>query len=550
MAGDWHFSPEAEEKRAKAKESLKESSKEYSKKAFTPDSKTPVDLAVTAAFESFYENLCYTIASMGAGKLAKPLTEPVLNSIRKKLSSYVSEKYVNKFLKLTKDYSEGRIDAEQFLNKTQKLGDTAQKYFVDRNNTKDFVEKSLSTTSKPNTNVKGWSKNAVKEAGNNKLAVITKALESKDTHTSHHIKDVGIMLEKYLNEPKINKWLTENGYDVDKVKSFAKLLGESHDDGKLLIKLDDLNTSLNFSKAGIPNPISPHEPEGQKLLEMLLSPEEDKIPGAEKWGDTFSKAAKEHGDKFATQEGASPLMQLLSWVDRGEANASPRPYKAGSNPNVENWFSNAVNQYGFPDDVKDALSKNYAKFYKESLEERLGKKIGNSWDDILAAQHELINESPLEVHHNNLRKNALQTEEIAVDTPIPPVIRAIAKTKQSVEKKKPNVSNIRTEAYNKYKGAYKDGIGKNKRKIMGFLLSTIGVDPATIGAKMINYGDPEELKKSLTDFNTKFQSSDQDASKKEAVKYITDNWDSLSDADKAYFKHRIETDNKDFINQK
>ena len=568
MAGDWHFSPEAEEQRAKSRQNLKEKAEKYNDSAFTPDSKTPVDLATVAAFESLYETLCYNIAltpvGKFAGKLAKPLTEKGLYAIRKKLSAYVSKDYVDKFMKLVKNYSEGKIDSEQFLNKTQSLGETAQKYFVDRNNTEDFVKKSLSVTDDVDKKaVEDWSKNAAKEAGNNKLAVIAKALESKDTHTSHHVKNVGIMLEKYLNEPNVSKWLTENGYDVGKVKKFARLLGESHDDGKLLIKLNDLNTSLNFKEAGIANPISPHEPEGQKLLEMLLSPEEDKILGAEKWGDTFSKAAKEHGDKFATKkEGeelkASPLMQLLSWIDRGEANASPRPYKAGNDTKVKNWFSNAVNQYNFPDEVKSALSENYSNFYKEALEERLGRKIGNSWDDIVAAQRELINQNPLEVYHNNLRKKALQTEnkieELSVPLTVTPTLRGTINAKQMVSdkatEKKPSTSSIRTVAYNKYKGAYKSGIGKNKRKLMGFFLSTIGVDPATIGSKMISYGDPEELKNSLRDFNTRFQASDQDDSKKDAIRYITDNWDSLSDADKAYFKHRIETDNKDFINKK
>ncbi len=56
------------------------------------------------------------------------------------------------------------------------------------------------------------------------------------------------------------------------------------------------------------------------------------------------------------------------------------------------------------------------------------------------------------------------------------------------------------------------------------------------------------VKKRLGKFNERFQASDQDDIKKEAIQYLTDNWDSLSDADRSYFKYRIEKDNKDFIN--
>ena len=55
MAGDWHFSPEAEEQRAKSRQNLKEKAEKYNDSAFTPDSKMPLDLKVANTFENFWD---------------------------------------------------------------------------------------------------------------------------------------------------------------------------------------------------------------------------------------------------------------------------------------------------------------------------------------------------------------------------------------------------------------------------------------------------------------------------------------------------------------
>lgn len=582
MAGDYHFSPEAEERRAKAKESVKESSKKYNESAFTPDSKAPASLVATATFESIYENLCYSIATMAAGKLAKPLTSKVTKPLKVKIrklikdtlgnyagkSTEASDYYIEQFIKLSEDLIDGKISEEEYVSKAQKNGEIANKYFIDKGS-KDYVNKALNAESpKVEKNAtKNYVKSAVQSANGDKLTLMSNVIEGVDpSYTANHLQNVGSMLEKYIDDPRVAKWLENSRYDVKKLRKVARKIGKSHDFGKNLVRLEDVNNSGNDEL--LKGRIRAHEGKGRDLAEKMLSSEEDTIPGG--IGETYSGLMNDHGIEKA--ENNTPLTQLLAMIDQMEAAQSPRSYKTAKSASHPGNFSVSVIKgtdkkvhYDFPDDVRKALLDNYDKFFVESLEENYGADIAKKWYSLSDAEKvKAIENTPLSnlykkanidyIKRNEMfRKGANKALDIPEKTPLvlkSMVAQHLLKKGVDEKEKKPSVSDIRTEAYNKYKGAYKDGIGKNKRKAMGFFLSTIGIDPATIGSKMINYGDPEELKKSLTDFNTKFQSSDQDASKKDAVKYITDNWDSLSDADKAYFKHRIETDNKDFINQK
>lgn len=557
MAGDWHFSPEAEEQRAKSRQNLKEKAEKYNDSAFTPDSKMPLDLKVASTFENFYETLCYNIAADGLVKM------PV-SAIRRKLSKYMSKNFVDKFTKLAQDYSDGKIDAEKFLNETQTLGNKAQKYFYDSAYDLGELDYVRPDKNKPGTfgygrtgsfgveqatkpfikedkkAVSSWAKNAAKEADGSKLATIAKAIEGFDSSTDNHIKNVGLMLDKYINDPAISKWLKGEGYDVDKLKKAIKLVGESHDDGKLLVLLEDIETKRVFNGN---NPVSAHEPKGKDFLKSILTREEDAIPGA-KNHETFSGMAMMHNDKAAS----TPLEQLVSAVDRLEAAASPRSYKVGTNPKEESWAWKVFKQdYNFPDDVRKSLGDNYDSFYRDALEKRLGKKIGNSWDDVKKAQQELIKENPIGAHHNNIQKVNYASQEAVIE-PTKKVLGKELKNTAQGKENKPSVSSIRTEAYNKYKTAFPSASGKMARKATGFVADTVGLDPMSIMVKTIKDGGPERLKKRLGKFNERFQASDQDDIKKEAIQYLTDNWDNLSDADRSYFKYRIEKDNKDFIN--
>lgn len=535
MAGDWHFSPEAEEQRAKSRQNLKEKAEKYNDSAFTPDSKMPLDLKVASTFENFYETLCYNIAAEG-------LVRMPVNAIRRKLSKYMSKNFVDKFTKLAQDYSDGKIDAEKFLNETQTLGNKAQKYFYDSGQG-GFVNESLKKTKKTDKEaLSNWAKNAAKESGDSKVGTISKTIEAFDSTTNNHVKNVGLMLDKYINDPAISKWLASKGYDVDKLKKAIKLVGESHDDGKLLVLLDDIESKRTFPIGK--NPISPHEEKGRDFLKKVLTPEEDAIPGA-KNSETFSEIANKHGQKKAK----TPLEQLVAIVDQMEAALSPRSYKARLRADSPDNFATKIikgtderTHYDFPDEVRSSLLDNYENFYKSALETRTGRKLAN-WDDVVKAQNEVINENPIAINHQNSRKDFLKKQE----TVLKPTTRVLAEEAKK-DKEKPSVSSIRTEAYNKYKTAFPSASGKNTRKVAGFVADTVGLDPMSIMVKTIRDGGPERLKKRLGQFNERFQTSDQDDIKKEAIQYLTDNWDNLSDADKSYFKYRIEKDNKDFIN--
>ena len=299
----------------------------------------------------------------------------------------------------------------------------------------------------------------------------------------------------------------------------------------------------------------------------MLSSEEDTIPGG--IGETYSGLMNDHGIEKA--ENNTPLTQLLAMIDQMEAAQSPRSYKTAKSASHPGNFSVSVIKgtdkkvhYDFPDEVREALLDNYDKFFVESLEENYGADIAKKWYSLSDAEKvKAIENTPLSnlykkanidyIKRNEMfRKgaNKMLDETNKLPTLMAATAQRLLRNSTSESEKKPSERSIRTEAYNKYKSAYKDGSNKNARKAIGFFLSTIGADPASVRSKMIGYSDPEILKNSLMDFNTRFQSSDQDASKKEAIQYITDNWDSLSDADKAHFKRRIEIDNKDFINQK
>lgn len=359
------------------------------------------------------------------------------------------------------------------------------------------------------------------------------------------------MLDNYINTPEIAEWLAKEGYDVDKLKSVIKLVGESHDDGKLLVLLHDIETSRKFN--GV-NPVKAHEPKGESFLKKFLTPEEDVIPGAK--GESFSSMANKHGDVKAE----TPLEQLVAAVDQMKSALSPRSYKGGKSPYVKEsigWdgkvqksydWKAIEDMYNFPDDVKKVLGDNYADYYADALSQRLGEKVNvtDAWfPDIEPAQDKLIN-NPLANYYKYKRQSALKGQETAGR-----VGRVLGVNAVRSDKEVPKVSKhkIRKEAYDKYNSAYPIGsMSSNARKIIGFVLGTAGLDPSTIKYRVIEEGDPEILKARLNDFNTKFQGSDQDDSKKEAIQFITDNWDNLSDADKAYFKSKIERDNKDWIN--
>lgn len=565
MAGDWHFAPEQEEAREKADEAFKEQSRQYNEDAFKPDSEkknTKADVAGLMAYETFasiYETICFNVIAEAGGKMFQPL----FNAIRKNLSKFVSKKFINSFLKQAKLLDEGKITTKQFLEKAQKYGKLANKYFVDDGDVEEYVSKALREQVQNVDEIAGekWVKEAAEEVGDSKLRTVTKSVEAlAPSNTTNHIKNVGLMLDNYINTPEIAEWLAKEGYDVDKLKSVIKLVGESHDDGKLLVLLNDIETSRQFPTDPITkkkiNPVTTHEPKGESLLKELLTPEEDVIPGAK--GESFSSMANKHGrDKAET-----PLEQLVAVVDQMESALSPRSYKAGKSPYVkeEVWRNGSVHKsydwkaiedkYNFPDEVKKALGDNYADYYADALSQRLGKKVNvtDEWfPDVEPAQDKLIN-NPLANYYEYERQSALRGQETAART-----ARVLGVNAAKADKEVPKVSKhkIRQEAYDKYNSAYPypRGMPSNLRKIVGFVLGTAGVDPSTIRYRVIEEGDPEVLKASLNDFNTKFQNSDRDDYEKEAIQFITDNWDNLSDADKAYFKSRIEYDNKDWINQ-
>lgn len=556
MAGDWHFAPEQEEAREKSKKYFEEQSKQYNEDAFKPDSEKKAEegsLMFINTFESIYETICYNIATEAGSKLFQPL----VNAARKKLSKYVSKKFVDKFLKQADLLNEGKITTEQFLDRTQKYGELANKYFVDDGNVEDYVNKTIKNKIQ---NVdkdagKKWVEEATEEVGDSKLRTVTKSLEAlTPSNTTNHIKNVGSMLDSYINTPEIAEWLTKEGYDVDKLKSAIKLVGESHDDGKLLVLLSDIESSRIFPKGK--NPISEHEPKGESFLKHILTPEEDAIPGAK--GESFSSIANKHG----AQKAETPLEQLVAAVDQMEAALSPRSYKKGMNPHAKEatWRDGSVHKawnweviedkYGFPDEVRKALGDNYADYYANALSQRLGKKVNvtDEWfSDVEPAQDKLINEAPLANYYKYKSQSALKNQKN-----VGKVAKLLGTKIAKDDKEAPEKSNhkIRQEAYDKYNSAYPVGsVSSDFRKTIGFLLGTVGIDPSSIKSRVIEKGDPEVLKERLNDFNTKFQASDQDASKKEAIQFITDNWDNLSDADKAYFKSKIERDNKDWINR-
>ena len=300
MAGDWHFAPEQEEAREKSKKYFEEQSKQYNEDAFKPDSEKKAEegsLMFINTFESIYETICYNIATEAGSKLFQPL----INAARKKLSKYVSKKFIDKFLKQADLLNEGKITTEQFLDRTQKYGELANKYFVDDGNVEDYVNKTIKNKIQ---NVdkdagKKWVKEATEEVGDSKLRTVTKSVEAlAPSYTTNHIKNVGSMLDSYINTPEIAEWLAKEGYDVDKLKSAIKLVGESHDDGKLLVMLHDIETSRKFKTDPITkkkiNPVDPHEPRGESFLEKFLDPEENVIPGSK--GETFSSMANNHGE--------------------------------------------------------------------------------------------------------------------------------------------------------------------------------------------------------------------------------------------------------------
>lgn len=555
MAGDWHFAPEQEEARENSKKYFEEQSKQYNEDAFKPDSEKKADvgsLMFIKTFESMFETICYNIASEAGSKVFQRF----INAARKKLSKFVSQKFVDKFIKQAELLNEGKITTEQFLKKAQKYGEIANKYFVDDGNVEKSVNKALSEQIQNVDKKAGekWVKEAAEEVGDSKLKTVTKSVEALlPSNTTNHIKNVGLMLEKYINIPEIAEWLAKEGYDVDKLKSVIKLVGESHDDGKLLVLLHDIETSRKFK--GV-NPVTTHEPKGESLLKKLLTPEEDVIPGAK--GESFSSMANKHGkDKAET-----PLEQLVAVVDQMESALSPRSYKGGKSPYVKEeigWdgkvdksydWKAIEDMYNFPDEVRKVLGDNYADYYADVLSQRLGEKVNvtDEWfPDIEPAQDKLTKDVPLANYYRYKRQSALRGQEAAGKA-----VRALGVNVAKADKEVPKVSKhkIRQEAYDKYSSAYPNSsMSSNARKVIGFLLGTAGIDPSTIKYRVIEEGDPEVLKARLNDFNTKFQGSDQDDSKKEAIQFITDNWDNLSNADKAYFKSKIERDNKDWINQ-
>lgn len=560
MAGDWHFAPEQEEAREKSKKYFEEQSKQYNEDAFKPDSDKKAEegsLMLVNTFESIYETICDNIVAEAGSKLFQPL----VNAARKKLSKYVSKKFVDKFLKQADLLNEGKITNEQFLKKAQKYGELANKYFVDDGNVEKSVNKALSEQIQNVDKKAGekWVKEAAEEVGDSKLRTVTKSVEAlAPSYTASHIKNVGLMLDKYINTPEIAEWLAKEGYDVDKLKSVIKLVGESHDDGKLLVLLHDIETSRKFLEDPIThkkiNPVEAHEPKGESLLKKLLTPEEDAIPGAK--GESFSSMANKHGETKAE----TPLEQLVAAVDQMESALSPRSYKKGKSPYVkeEVWRNGTVHKsydwkaiedrYNFPDEVRKALGDNYADYYADALSQRLGEKVNvtDEWFPDVEPAQDKLNNTPLANYYKYKRQSALRGQETAGRA-----TRALGVNAVRTDKEVPEKSNheIRQEAYDKYKSAYPVGsVSSDFRKTIGFLLGTVGIDPSSIKSRVIEKGDPEVLKARLNDFNTKFQASDQDASKKEAIQFITDNWDNLSDADKAYFKSKIERDNKDWIN--
>lgn len=561
MAGDWHFAPEQEEARENSKKYFEEQSKQYNEDAFKPDSEKKAEvgsLMTVETFESMFETLCDNIVAEAGGKVFQRF----INAARKKLSKFVSKKFIDKFLKQAELLNKGEITTEQFLKKAQKYGELANKYFVDDGNVEKSVNKALSEQIQNVDKKAGekWVKEAAEEVGNSKLKTVTKSVEALlPSNTTNHIKNVGLMLEKYINTPEIAEWLAKEGYDVDKLKSVIKLVGESHDDGKLLVLLSDIETSRKFPTDPITkkkiNPVEAHEPKGESFLKSILTPEEDAIPGAK--GESFSSMANKHGETKAE----TPLEQLVAAVDQMESALSPRSYKGGKSPYVKEeigWdgvvdksydWKAIEDRYNFPDEVRKALGDNYADYYADALSQRLGKKVNvtDEWfPDIEPAQDKLIKDVPLANYYKYKRQSAIRGQETAGRA-----ARALGVNAVRTDKEVPKVSKhkIRQEAYDKYNSAYPNGsMSSNARKVIGFLLGTAGVDPSTIKYRAIEEGDPEVLKARLNDFNTKFQDSDQDDSKKEAIQFITDNWDSLSNADKAYFKSKIERDNKDWIN--
>lgn len=549
MAKDWRFLLEP----AKDEYNV-EQSRQYNEDAFKPDSEKKADvyyLMNQELMESMYETVRFNVIAEAGNMVFKPF----INAVRKKLSKFFSQTFVDKFIKQAELLNKGEISTKQFLEKTQKYGELANKYLVDENNVEKSVNKALSEQIQNVDKKAGekWVKEAAEEVGDSKLKTVTKSVEALlPSNTTNHIKNVGLMLEKYINTPEIAEWLAKEGYDVDKLKSVIKLVGESHDDGKLLVLLDDIETSRRFK--GV-NPVSAHEPKGESLLKKLLTPEEDVIPGAK--GESFSSMANKHGkDKAET-----PLEQLVAAVDQMESALSPRSYKGGKSPFVKeeigrdgelhktyDWEA-IEDKYNFPDEVRKVLGDNYADYYADALSQRLGEKVNvtDEWfPDIESAQNKLIN-TPLANYYKYKRQSNLKGQETAGRVG---KVLGIGAVRSDKEVPKVSKHKIRKEAYDKYNSAYYTigSMSSNARKIIGFVLGTAGLDPSTIKYRVIEEGDPEVLKARLNDFNTKFQGSDQDDSKKEAIQFITDNWDYLSDADKAYFKSKIERDNKDWIN--
>lgn len=555
MAKDWRFLLEP----AKDEYNV-EQSRQYNEDAFKPDSEKKAHVGYLMhqeLMESMYETVCFNTIAEAGSKMFKPF----VNEARKKLSKFFSKTFVDKFIKQAELLNKGEITTKQFLEKTQKYGELANKYFVDDGNVEKSVNKALSEQIQNVDKKAGkkWVKEAAEEVGDSKLKTVTKSVEALlPSNTTNHIKNVGLMLDNYINTPEIAEWLAKEGYDVDKLKSVIKLVGESHDDGKLLVLLDDIETSRKFPTDPITkkkiNPVSAHEPEGESLLKKLLTPEEDAIPGAK--GESFSSMANKHGETKAE----TPLEQLVAAVDQMETALSPRSYKKGKSPYVKEeigWdgklhktydWEAIEDRYNFPDEVRKALGDNYADYYADALSQRLGKKVNvtDEWfPDIESAQGKLIN-NPLANYYKYKRQSNLKGQETAGKVG---KVLGIGAVRSDKEVPKVSKHKIRKEAYDKYNSAYPIGsMSSNARKIIGFVLGTAGIDPSTIKYRVIEQGDPEVLKARLNDFNTKFQSSDQDDSKKEAIQFITDNWDNLSDADKAYFKSKIERDNKDWIN--